>query len=553
MRWLLALALLIAGVSTSQAQGSCAPPRLTIGGEGQVTPGAANRMRDTPSRAGQVIGEIPSGARFDVLDGPVCDCDILWWQVGYNGITGYTAEASGSSYFVDPVTAAPAATDTPMTATQVTANCPFPPTLRVGGLAYVNDSTPVRMRDQPSTQGREIRLIQNDQNMRVLEGPVCDGTYIWWRVTYKEATGWTVEGSTSGPFLTGIDPTATPTQTLPPIPTFTPTATATPLPSVGEARDVEWSADGETLYLLGSERLAAFDVTDLSAFGVDIMANPQALYQAMERDRSTDDAFYMMTADAIDYVTSDGDTTHLITSESLAKLTVSDDGALYSVVDTRESERVRRLQVFDRDTEAPLYVHDFRITSYVPGAVAISPDGTIFTISPFGDVGEASYDSILIFPVTDGEETGYVPATEAAYAVQQLAFAHDSSYVVSASIRGDIERFTPDGTRASAFIRAENAEDVRITRLIVSPDDQLVAIIEYADLPNRSVRGVVRVYRARTMSEVFAYGGQPGQPFITDIAFSPDSSMLAAAGDNGVVLFDMTRFAQIGRLFRVED
>jgi hypothetical protein len=80
-------------------------PRLTLYTQGRVTPGAPNRLRADPSTNGAIIGEIPGGEIFYVLGGPICDDAnrIVWWQVDFNGLVGWTAESLGNSYFVEPV------------------------------------------------------------------------------------------------------------------------------------------------------------------------------------------------------------------------------------------------------------------------------------------------------------------------------------------------------------------------------------------------------------------------------------------------------------------
>jgi hypothetical protein len=78
------------------------PSRLLIGGIGRVTPGAPNRLRDQPNTQGGIIGMIPGGAPFVVLSGPVCDGQIVWWEVNYNGQVGYTAEIANNAYLVEP-------------------------------------------------------------------------------------------------------------------------------------------------------------------------------------------------------------------------------------------------------------------------------------------------------------------------------------------------------------------------------------------------------------------------------------------------------------------
>lgn len=88
-----------AGVS--QCSGAL-PSRLTVGGEGRVTPGAPNRLRAQPTTSAGILGNIPAGGMFAVIGGPTCADGYAWWQVNYNGLVGWTAEGSSSQYWLEP-------------------------------------------------------------------------------------------------------------------------------------------------------------------------------------------------------------------------------------------------------------------------------------------------------------------------------------------------------------------------------------------------------------------------------------------------------------------
>jgi hypothetical protein len=94
-------------ITTSATPTDCLPslpPRLVVGGRGRVTPGQPNLIRSLPSKAsGSVIGQIPAGGVFDVISGPQCGDGLRYWQVTYNGITGWTAEGQGVTYWLEPV------------------------------------------------------------------------------------------------------------------------------------------------------------------------------------------------------------------------------------------------------------------------------------------------------------------------------------------------------------------------------------------------------------------------------------------------------------------
>ncbi len=78
-------------------------PRLTVGAAARVVVGqGANNLRDAASTGGSLLGTIPEGAMVDVLGGPECANGYTWWQVVYNGMTGWTAEGEGLDYWLEP-------------------------------------------------------------------------------------------------------------------------------------------------------------------------------------------------------------------------------------------------------------------------------------------------------------------------------------------------------------------------------------------------------------------------------------------------------------------
>ena len=81
-----------------------APSRLVAGRRGQVTPGDPNNIRQQPSTSALVVGLIPGGEAFFVLNGPSCDADgRVWWQVNYQGMVGWTVESYRGEYYVEPL------------------------------------------------------------------------------------------------------------------------------------------------------------------------------------------------------------------------------------------------------------------------------------------------------------------------------------------------------------------------------------------------------------------------------------------------------------------
>ncbi|HLY28246.1 MAG TPA: hypothetical protein VKQ72_18005 [Aggregatilineales bacterium] len=84
--------------------------RLHVGGQGRVLPGQSNRIRSS-APSGTILTLMPQGSIFNVIGGPLCSTDgtsgIAWWDVNFNGTTGWTAEGFGGTYWLEPYTGAP--------------------------------------------------------------------------------------------------------------------------------------------------------------------------------------------------------------------------------------------------------------------------------------------------------------------------------------------------------------------------------------------------------------------------------------------------------------
>jgi hypothetical protein len=89
-----------------QSGSACAgfASRLQVGTIARVLPGDPNNIRALPSSGAERVGQIPAGASFTVIGGPTCADNLTWWQVNFNGIIGWTAEAAANGvYWLEPV------------------------------------------------------------------------------------------------------------------------------------------------------------------------------------------------------------------------------------------------------------------------------------------------------------------------------------------------------------------------------------------------------------------------------------------------------------------
>lgn len=88
---------------TAQAQPACPgalPSRMTVNQPGKVIARNGVNARERPSAASARVMGLPEGSAFTVIDGPVCAEGIAWWEIRFEGRTGWVAEGSGGDYWL---------------------------------------------------------------------------------------------------------------------------------------------------------------------------------------------------------------------------------------------------------------------------------------------------------------------------------------------------------------------------------------------------------------------------------------------------------------------
>lgn len=92
------------GAQTTPVPCDSAPaPRLQALAPARVTDGGvANNLRAEPSIDAELVGQIPPGAVFNVLNRTTCTDGYLWYEVVYRGTVGWTVEGADDVYFLEP-------------------------------------------------------------------------------------------------------------------------------------------------------------------------------------------------------------------------------------------------------------------------------------------------------------------------------------------------------------------------------------------------------------------------------------------------------------------
>ena len=95
----------IPGSSGDVCPGSPIPSRLAVGMRAKVEGGGvANRLRAEPNTEAEILTQMPPGTAFIIVGGPECDdgSQLRWWEVDWDGTTGWTAEGEEEEYYLCP-------------------------------------------------------------------------------------------------------------------------------------------------------------------------------------------------------------------------------------------------------------------------------------------------------------------------------------------------------------------------------------------------------------------------------------------------------------------
>ena len=263
--------------------GLCAAPqytcglletRLAVGMVGHVDRnGFPNNMRAQPGESGELVGEIPPGAEFTVIDGPRCGSDISFWLVSYNGIQGWTAEGQGDQYFLIPGIASEGVEIIPTEGgptpiaqpTQIpTYTCAgITSRLNIGVMAQVTPGLPNNLRAQPGESGAYLGEIPPGIPFTIVGGPECNSNLLWWQVNYQGTIGWTAEAGSIDDFWIaplGFDTTTITADTINELASYT-----TLVPQVSDAPLATYINNRNEVFALWSNHEAIWTPEDPAA------------------------------------------------------------------------------------------------------------------------------------------------------------------------------------------------------------------------------------------------------------------------------------------------
>lgn len=132
------------------------------------------------------IGKINKCGFVSILEGPLCIDGYNFYKVKPDGSReGWAAESDKSrpKYWLVPVLD--------------DKKCNLPPIFAEGATATSDHGTPGFVRKVPQLSATPLTwTIRRGDIVKIIEGPICNETYIWYKVhggAHSEA-GWTIEG-----------------------------------------------------------------------------------------------------------------------------------------------------------------------------------------------------------------------------------------------------------------------------------------------------------------------------------------------------------------------
>lgn len=201
-----------------QTCGAAPPPRLTVGESARVTFTDGSSLNIRTGAAGEFIMQIPEGTRVQIVGGPVCADNFLWWELTLESedvtVGGWAAEGDAEDYYLEPFNddlspvvdvAPPPAQPTnpprlPSRGNGDCSNAPFGAELTIGEYVTVtlNAGSTLAMRanlDDPTP----FYNVANGRSVNILDGPVCNNGFRMWYVSLGTPDG-PIEGWVSDGF-----------------------------------------------------------------------------------------------------------------------------------------------------------------------------------------------------------------------------------------------------------------------------------------------------------------------------------------------------------------
>jgi hypothetical protein len=186
--------------STYYPLSNCAASRIYKGDSVYVDFGGGNNGIRSSADVHSSTNKIATAYSGDVLviiGGPVCSYGWILWEVRtVTGLTGWTPESDGITFWLNPIMSWQACSNAPLSRLHVndTALVGFDPDL------------PLNVRTGAGTDYPIFRKFLPGVKVNILAGPNCTNGMVWWKISSQQSSdsGWSAEGMGSDYYLIPI-------------------------------------------------------------------------------------------------------------------------------------------------------------------------------------------------------------------------------------------------------------------------------------------------------------------------------------------------------------
>ena len=168
---------------------------LSAGQPARVTAPAGLNYRDAPNTSATLLGQLGTGQRVDVLEGPVDADGFTWWKLDDGqGNVGWAAEGDDTTEWISPRLGDPQPANRPP---------------RVGDRVVVTMPAggQLSIRTLPGTDATLLTRVNPGQEYTVLAGPQSADSYSWYQIRSDDGTleGWAADSDGTERWLSPLE------------------------------------------------------------------------------------------------------------------------------------------------------------------------------------------------------------------------------------------------------------------------------------------------------------------------------------------------------------
>lgn len=421
---------------------------------------------------------------------------------------------------------------TPLPTTEADFTCPpdfagyMPPRLSLGAAtaAVEEGGLPNRLRTAPSINSDFAGEIQPGRTLdRVINGPACSDSYVWWLVEIDGVTGWTAESDSvrNEYFLT---------------PLVDAEEAGIVFRSNGPVTQMHFSPDGQFIVALAANG---------QSFKIWNIAERQELASAIRAPQPVLDSTFTQTGSFVTADTSGALRFWLIETQmqtaTYEEIFQGEQPAEFALNATSsilvttgcaalssDSQCIQgQIAYWDGSEGTPTLETLISAHPGYPGDVQFSPDESLIATS-----GE---DGILMWNPLSGVFISGLP-TDREKPINDFAFSPDGERLAWASCTRDASPLTDPPTCMIGELAVWNIDEAGRAFTVADQRGAMLAVAYNSDgslLAAAGEDGIVRIYNASNGRLLTSFDGHEGA--VNVLEFSPDAPVLASGGADGSI------------------